>query len=332
MVKRLRHGSARTSAYVFLCLGVLIACSVPAAYPEKPIRIVIPFSPGASADNYARIAAQRLSERLGQPVLVDARPGANGIIATEFVAKAPADGYTVLLANSALTLNQAIYRKLPFHMERDFVAIAAIAFPATMVLAAHPSLPVKNLKDLLDLARDKPDQITYGSAGIGNILHIAGASLNALAGVRLLHVPYKGAAPALNDLLAGQVNLMFNASGLLAPHVKAGRLRALGVAGLKRAPELPDVPTIQEAGVPGYNVTSWFGILAPVATPRDIVERLRAETFQAMSHPDSRQRLTQFGADPPSMTPEEFAVFYRADIVSAARLVKEIGLALDRPD
>jgi tripartite-type tricarboxylate transporter receptor subunit TctC len=313
-------------------LSFVIGLPAVAAYPEKPIRIIIPFSPGASADNYARITAQRLGERVSQTVLVEARPGANGIIATEYVAKSPADGYTLLLANSALTLNQALYRKLPFHMERDFVTIAAVAFPATMVLAAHPSLPVKNLKELLDLAREKPDQITYGSAGIGNILHIAGASLNSMAGIKLMHVPYKGAAPALNDLLAGQVNLMFNASGLLVPHLKAGRLRALGVAGSRRAPELPDVPTIQEAGVPGYNVTSWFGILAPVATPRDIVERLRTETYQAMNHPDSRQRLAQFGADPPHMNPEEFAAFYRADIVSAARVVKEIGLSLDRPD
>jgi tripartite-type tricarboxylate transporter receptor subunit TctC len=313
-------------------LGMLISAAAPAAYPDKPIRLIIPFSPGASADNYARIAGGRLSERVGQPVVVEARVGANGIIATEYVAKSPPDGYTLLLANSALTLNQALYRKLPFQMERDFVTIAAVAFPSSMVLVAHPSLPARNLQELLDLARAKPDQITYGSAGIGNILHISGATLNAMAGVKLLHVPYKGAAPALNDLLAGQVHLMFNAVGLLTPHIRAGRLRPLAVASARRTPELPDVPTIHEAGVPGYNVTSWFGILAPAATPREVVERLRAETVQGLNHPEAHQRLAQHGADPPNMTPAEFAQFYRDDIVRAAKIVKDIGLSMDRPE
>ncbi len=302
-----------------------------AAYPDKPIRLIIPFSAGASADNYARIAATKLTERLGQPVVVEARPGANGIIATELVAKAAADGYTLLLANSAHSINQALYRKLPYNAERDFVAIGMVAVPATSMLVAHPSLPARTVPELVALARSKPNQISYGSAGVGNVLHLAGEMFNALAEVKLLHVPYKGAAPAMNDLLAGQVQLMWNASGLVLPHIRRGKLIALGAAGSRRVAELPEVPTLHEAGVQGYNLTSWFGILAPSAIPKDVVERLRRETYQAMQHPDSRDRLVQFGADPPTLTPEEFAAFVKEDAARTADIVKRVGMALEAP-
>jgi tripartite-type tricarboxylate transporter receptor subunit TctC len=302
-----------------------------AAYPDKPIRLIIPFSAGASADNYARIAASKLTERLGQPVIVEARPGANGIIATELVAKAPPDGYTLLLVNSAFSINRALYKKLPFDAERDFVATGLVAIPSSLMLVAHPSLPARTERELIELAREKPNQISYGSAGVGNVLHLTGETFNALAGVKLLHVPYKGAAPALNDLLAGQVHLMWNASGLVLPHARAGRLRVLAASGTRRAPDFPDVPTLHEAGVTGYNVTSWFGILAPSATPKDIVQRLRTETHHSMQQPDARERLVQFGADPPDMTPEEFTVFVQQDAVRTAEIVKRVGLALETP-
>lgn len=318
-----------------IACAALSALAVPspgvAAYPERPIRLIIPFAAGASADNYARIAAAKLSERLGQTVVVEARPGANGIIATELVAKAAPDGYTLLLANSAHSINQALYKKLPFNAERDFVAIGMVAVPTGSLLVAHPSLPARSVPELVELARQKPNQISYGSAGIGNVLHLAGEMFNAHAGVKLLHVPYKGAAPAMNDLLAGQVQLMWNASGLVLPHIRSGKLIALGAAGSRRIAELPDLPTLHEAGVTGYNLASWFGILAPSATPKDIVERLRRATHQAMQHPDSRDRLVQFGADPPTLTPEEFAVFIKEDAARTADIVKRVGMALEAP-
>ncbi len=311
-----------------LMLGVSLTH---AAYPDKPIRLIIPFAAGASADAYARIAATKLTERMGQPVLVEARPGANGIIATEFVAKAAPDGYTLLLVNSSHSINQAVYRKLPFDSERDFVPIALVAVPVSMMLVAHPSLAANTGKELIDLARQKPDQIAFGSAGIGNVLHLAGAVFNVMADVRLLHVPYKGAAPALNDLLAGQVQLMWNASGLVLPHVKAGKLKPIAAAGLKRSADFPDVPTLGESVLPGYNLQSWFGILAPVATPADIVRRLRTETQQGMAQADVRERLAQLGADPPAMTPEEFAAFVKTDAIETIKMVKKIGLAMETP-
>ncbi len=313
-----------------LIAGAICAPASRAAYPEKPIRLIIPFASGASADAYARIAAAKLTERLGQPVLVEARPGANGIIATDLVAKAAPDGYTLLIVNSSHSINQAVYHKLPFDAVRDFVPIALVAVPVSMMLVAHPSLAASNSKELIELARQKPDQIAFGSAGIGNVLHLAGALFNVMADVRLLHVPYKGAAPALNDLLAGQIHLMWNGSGLVLPHVRAGKLKPIAAAGLKRSADFPDVPTIAES-VPGYNVSSWFGILAPAATPADIVRRLQAETHLGLAQPDVRDRLAQLGADPPNMTPEEFAVFVRVDAEESAKLVKKLGLGLEAP-
>jgi tripartite-type tricarboxylate transporter receptor subunit TctC len=310
--------------------GVLAPASY-AAYPDKPIRIIIPFAAGASADAYARVAATKLTERMGQPVLVEARPGANGIIATELVAKAAPDGYTLLLVNSSHSINQAVYRKLPYDADRDFVAIGLVAVPVSLMLVAHPSVPANNGKELIELARQKPDQIAFGSAGIGNVLHLAGALFNVTADVRLLHVPYKGAAPALNDLLAGQVQLMWNASGLVLPHVRAGKLKPIAAAGLKRSAEFPDVPTLAESALPGYVVSSWFGILAPAATPTDIVRRLRSEMHQGLIQPDARDRLAQVGADGPHLTPEEFAAFVKTDAEDTAKLVKRIGLALEAP-
>ena len=322
-------------AQVLRALAALIiaAAALPclAAFPEKPIRIIIPFSAGASADSYARVVASKLTERLGQPVLVEARPGANGIIATELVAKAPADGYTLLLANSSFSINQAVYRKLPFDSQRDFIAIGSVVNATGMVLVAHPSLPARNVAELIALARATPDRIAFGSAGTGNILHLAGETFNVMAGVRLLHVPYKGAAPALTDVLAGQVQLMWNGAGQVLAHIRSGKLRPIAVSSLKRAPELPDVPTFDEAGVPGYNVTSWFGLLAPVATPAEIVRKLRADTEWALQQPDARAKLTALGAEPPVLSAEEFAGFIKADATSSAKIVKAIGLAADSP-
>jgi tripartite-type tricarboxylate transporter receptor subunit TctC len=308
----------------------LYATAAPAAYPEKPIRLIIPFAPGASADNYARLVSGKLTEKFGQAVVVEARPGANGIIATELVAKAPPDGYTILLTNSSHSINQGIYRKLPFDANKDFAPVAMVAAPSGTMLAAHVSLPVKTLKELIELARARPNQISYGSAGVGNTLHLNGEILNYQAGIRLLHVPYKGAAPALNDLLAGQVQLMWNAPGLLAPHVRAGKLRAIGSTGANRAPEFPDTPTFRESGLPENPLGSWFGILAPAATPRDIVVLLGNEIHRGMTLPEIRERLLTFGADSPNIRPEDFAAYVRADVERTVQLVRQLGIVAEQ--
>ncbi|MSQ52911.1 MAG: tripartite tricarboxylate transporter substrate binding protein [Betaproteobacteria bacterium] len=300
------------------------------AYPKKSIRIIIPFAPGASADNYARMVAGKLTEKFGQTVVVEARPGANGIIATDYVAKSAPDGYTLLLTNTAHSINQGIYRKLPFDADRDFAPVAMVAVPSGTMLAAHPSLPVKTLKELIDLARSKPNQITYGSAGIGNTLHLAGEMLNFQAGVRLLHVPYKGAAPALTDLLAGQVQLMWNAPGFLMNHVRAGKLKAIAAGSANRLQEYPEVPTFRESGLPDYVIASWFGILAPAATPKDIVALLGTEIHRAMTQADVRERLAQNGADPPNVRPEDFAAYVKADVEKTGKLVRQIGIVAEQ--
>ncbi|MFM9972368.1 MAG: tripartite tricarboxylate transporter substrate binding protein [Burkholderiales bacterium] len=301
-----------------------------AAFPEKPIRIVIPFAAGATADTYARIVSTKLTERFRQPVIVEARPGANGIIATEFVAKSSPDGYTLLLTNSAHSINQGVYRKLPFDSDRDFAPVAMVAAAGGTMLAAHPSLQVKTVKELIDLARAKPGQLSFGSAGIGNTLHLAGEMLNYFANIRLLHVPYKGAAPALTDLLAGQVQLMWNASGQMTSHIKAGKLVPIATVGVNRLPDYPEVPTFRESGLPDYVILGWFGILAPAATPKEIVILLGNEIHRAVTQSDSRERLLQNGADSPNVRPEEFAAYVRADLEKITRLVKQIGMVAEQ--
>jgi tripartite-type tricarboxylate transporter receptor subunit TctC len=322
-------GFARIAALA--CAGLwMSAAPALAAWPEKPIRIVIPFAAGASADGYARLVSGKLTEKFGQPVVVEARPGANGIIATEYVAKSAPDGYTVLLTNTAHSINQAIYRKLPFDSEKDFAPVAMVASPMGTMLAAHPSLNVRTLKELIDLARARPNQIAYGSPGIGNTLHLAGEMLNYEAGIRLLHVPYKGAAPALTDLLAGQVQLMWNAPGILLPLVRGGKLRAIATGGTTRIKEFPEVPTFREAGLPGYVIDSWYGILAPAATPRPVVTQLGNEIHDAMTQPDMRERLAQIGADPPNIRPGDFADYVKVGAEKIIRLVMQIGLVAEQ--
>jgi tripartite-type tricarboxylate transporter receptor subunit TctC len=312
---------------------ILVAfCAAPAlaAFPEKPIRIVIPFAAGASADGYARLVAGKLTEKFGQPVVVEARPGANGIIATEFVAKSAPDGYTLLLTNTAHSINQGIYKKLPFDPEKDFAPVAMVGAPMGTMLAAHPSLNVKTLKELIELARARPDKIAYGSAGVGNTLHLAGEMLNYEAGIKLVHVPYKGAAPALADLLAGQVQLMWNAPGILQPHIRAGKLRAIATSGPVRIRDYPDVPTFRESGLPEYVIDSWFGILAPAATPRSIVSQLGSEIHNGMTQPDMRERLAQIGSDPPNIRPEEFAAYVKVGADKIIKLVRQIGIVAEQ--
>ncbi|MCJ0765564.1 tripartite tricarboxylate transporter substrate binding protein [Variovorax terrae] len=300
------------------------------AWPDKPIRLVIPFASGGTADLVARLLANVLSERLGQPVVVDAKAGANGIIGADAVAKAAPDGATLLLHSSAHAINASLYKKLPYDTERAFTAVAPVVAPGVFVIAVHPSLPARNLRELIDYARVHPDTVSYGSAGIGNGLHLAGEMLAQAAGIRLLHVPYKGAAPIVNDLVGGQIKMMFNSPLAVQSFVKEGKLRLIAQTGLKRSAALPDLPTVSESGLPGYEATSWYGLYAPAGTPADIVARLNAETLRAMNLPEVMDKLAVLGTGALAPTsPAQFAAFTHGEIERYARVIRAAQLSLD---
>ena len=298
------------------------------AYPSKPIRLIMPFPAGGASDVVARLLLQRMSESLGQNIFIDNRGGAAGSIGTELAAKAPPDGYTIAFGNiSTHAINAAIY-KLPFAPDRDFAPIT-VAVVLTNILVVHPSMPARSVKELISLARARPGQLDYASAGSGSPAHLAGEMFKSMTKVDLHHVPFKGGAPATVDLVAGHVAIMFNAMPAAMPHVHSGRLRALGVTTAKRSRGAPDVPSIAEAGVPGYDFSAWNGFLAPAGTPREIITRLRDEVVKALQVADVNERLISLGADPVGNTPEEFAATIRADLLRMARLVKESGAKAD---
>ncbi len=294
-------------------------------YPTKPIRIIVGFAAGGPTEVAARLVGQKLSDKWGQPVLVEARPGAGGNIAAEAVAKAAPDGYTLLLPAFAHAVNPAMYEKLAFDTEKDFASVAMVATSAN-VFAVHPSVPAKNLRELIDLAKAQPNKLTFGSAGTGSASHLAGELLNSMAGIKLTHVPYKGAAPASNDLLGGHITSAFPSVALAQPQIQAGKIRALGVASLKRSEALPDVPTISEAGVKGFEVLSWYGLLAPTGTPAGIVTQLNQEVVRGMHERDAVEKLKALGADPSRMTPAELTAFIKGELVKWTKVIKDIGL------
>ena len=314
-----------------LLCGVLAAVA-PAvwaqAYPGKPVRMIAASSPGSAVDIVARIVAQNLSEQMGQQVIIDNRAGAGGNLGAELAAKAVPDGYTLFMGTPAHAINTGLYRKLNYDLVRDFAPVSQVTSGA-YVIVVHPSLPVKSVKELITLARSKPGQLNYASAGSGNATHLAGELFNSLAKVRLVHVPYKGSGPAVTDLVGGQVQLMFANLVAALPQVKAGRLRALAVTGEKRTAAAPALPTVIEAGVPGYVVLSWFGVLAPVATPREIITRLNAELIQAMRAPEMRDRLASDGAEPATGTPEQFAAFIKSEITQWTTVVRNAGITAE---
>jgi tripartite-type tricarboxylate transporter receptor subunit TctC len=312
--------------------GVALAASAlqPAAqtFPAKPMRIVVPLAAGGPGDVLARAIGQKLSEGFGQPVVIDNRPGANTNVGSEFVAKAPPDGYTLLATASTLTINPSLYASLPYDPIKDFAPITLIA-STPLVLVVHPSLPVKSVKDLIALAKTKPGQLNYGSAGNGSTLHLAGEMFNSLAGVKLVHVPYKGVTNAFSDLLGGQISIMFPGAPIALPQVKAGKLRALGTTGATRTPAAPDLPAIAEAGLPGYEVSVWYGFLAPAGTPAPVVNRLHGEIVKILQLPDIKERWAALGAEPITNTPEQFAAFLKADLGKWAKVVRESGAKMD---
>jgi len=317
-----------------LAAAAMLSCATafaqPAAYPTGPVRIVVPYPAGGPASVVAQAVADKLKEALGQPVVVDNRSGAGGNLGTDIVAKAPADGQTLLLgANGPLVVNVSLYGNLPYDPLKDFAPISHIA-TIPLVLIAHPSVPANDVRELIALAKAKPGQLNYASSGTGSGGHLSGALLAQMAGVELAHVPYRGAAPATTDLVGGHVQLMFD--GLLAaqPHIQAGKVKALAVATPRRATLAPSIPTVDESGLAGFEITSWYGLLAPAGTPRPIIDRLHAEVVRILKMPDVHQRLfVQGGLEHIGSTPEEFAATIRHEIPEYARIVKISGAKLD---
>lgn len=299
------------------------------SYPSKPIRIVVPYSPGGGTDTLVRAIAPKLSESLGQQIIVDNRAGANSIIGTEFVARSPADGYTLLAGTTATASNASLYKKLPFDTLKALAPITPIAnTPFFLIVSA--SLPVRSVKELIELAKSKPQQIKYGSSGIGATPHLAGEMFNSMAGVKMVHVPYKGAADATAALLGGeQIQVLFNGLPGMMQHVQAGKLRVIAVADPKRSTLMPDMPTVAESGIPGFEAASWYAIFGPAGVPAEIQARLSQEIGKAVRAPDIQKNFVAMGAEPMSGSPDQFSAYFRDEVSRWARIVKESGTTVE---
>ncbi len=310
--------------FCFLTVDGVLAQS----YPSKPIRFVVTMPPGGGTDVMARIIGQKLTESWGQPVVVDNRPGASGIVGMEICAKAAPDGYTIVVTPTHVyAINPNLFKKLPHDVIRDFAPVAQLA-RTQFVLLVHPSVPAKSVKELIALAKSKPGQINYASVGIGSGFHLGMEMFKRMVGIDMTHVPYKGSAASLTAMLSGEVSVAFDTTSTATPYIKAGKLRALGVSGPKRSPEMPDLPTIAEAGVPGYEATGGFGILAPAGTPKEIVTKLNAEIMKILHMPDVKERFFDVGAEISDNTPEQFAALVKADIAKWAKVIKEANIPL----
>ncbi|MEO8442970.1 MAG: tripartite tricarboxylate transporter substrate binding protein [Betaproteobacteria bacterium] len=298
-----------------------------ADYPVKPVRIVVGYPPGGPTDMIARTVAQKLAAAYGQQVIVDNRPGASGMIGAELVVKAPPDGYTLLTVPITFAVIPSMFPKMPYDTEKDLAPVALVA-AAPFILVVHPTLPVKTVKDLIALAKSQPGQINYASASTGGMPHLAGELFNMMAGVKLTHIPYKGAAPATIDLLAGQVSLMFNNMLSAMPHVKSGKLRAVAVTSAKRSGAVPELPTVAET-IKGFEASGWYGAFAPAATPREIITRLNGEINRAMRQPDVAQRFAGDGVEAVTMTPAEFGAYLHSEMIKWGKVVKISGATVD---
>jgi tripartite-type tricarboxylate transporter receptor subunit TctC len=302
--------------------------SAQTSYPVKPVRIIIGFPPASAADIVGRVVAAKMSDGLGQQLVIENRPGASSNIATEAVVRAPADGYTLFMGTIANTINASLYSKLPFDFARDLAPIAAVASVPNL-LVVHPSLPVRSVQDLINVAKAKPGEILYGSSGNGTGPHLSGELFNLMAHVKLVHIPYKGSPQAMTDLLGGRVMAMFSPASTALPHIKAGTLRALAASSARRTSVAPDLPTVAESGLPGFETSVWFGLLAPAATPRDIIERLNKEVARAIGDGEVKKQFATQGIDAMGGTPEHFATYIREETAKWARVVQVSGARLD---
>jgi tripartite-type tricarboxylate transporter receptor subunit TctC len=317
----------KSVAVVVALAGLLGAATVAAqSYPTRPIRMVVAYPPGGGTDIVGRMMAQRFTEQLGQNVVVDNRGGATGNIGTELVARSAPDGYTLLMGNVAPNaINVSLFKSLPYDPVKDFAPVSLVAATPN-VLVVHPALPVNTVKELIALARAKPGALNFPSAGIGSSSHLAGELLKSLAKIDMVHVPYKGGGPALTDLLAGQMQLMFATMPAAMPHVKAGKLRAVAVTTAKRSQTLRELPTVAEEGVAGYEASTWYGLLAPAGTPQPVVERLHQETVKALAGAELRERLAAQGFEPVGGSPAEFTAYIKSEIAKWGRVIREAGI------
>jgi tripartite-type tricarboxylate transporter receptor subunit TctC len=311
------------------CLLAFVPCLVPLVhaqnYPARPLRLIVPTAPGGGTDFTGRLVAAKLSETMGQQVVVENRGGGGGSVGADNAAKATADGYTLLLGSIAThAVNPALYKKLPYDHLKDFASVSLIG-TVPNALVVHPSLPVKSMQEFITYAKANPGKINYGSSGVGSPPHLSMELLRSMTGINLVHVPYKGAGPALADLLGGQVQAMCTSLAGLINFVKSGRVRALGVTTAKRNPQLPDVPTIVESGVPGYEVTIWYAVFAPVATPKAIVDKLNAEMVKALNSSEMKERMALQGMDPAPSTPAELTAFVKVETAKWAKAAKDSG-------
>jgi tripartite-type tricarboxylate transporter receptor subunit TctC len=323
----MKHAGSSLKSALAGCLLALAAATAGAAYPDRPLHIIVPYPPGGLTDAVARQVGKSLSERVRQPVVIENVGGGGGNIGAGKAAKSPADGYTLYIGNNATVgINTLIYRKLAFDPIKDLAPIALVAESQT-ILVVHPSLPVKSVPELIAYAKARPDQLNFGSTGTGGLSHLAGELLKSSAGIQITHIPYKGTGPALTDLLGGQIQVMFNDTA--APHIKTGKLRALAVTGTRRWTELPEVPTLAELGVSGYETYNWFGILAPAGTPADIVAFLNRELVAIMKEPEMQAWMQARGAEAASGSAEAFAAYIRKDLEKWSRVVKETGITAE---
>jgi tripartite-type tricarboxylate transporter receptor subunit TctC len=320
-------------AYTHLAAGLSLLASIVAAapaalaqsYPARPVRIVVPFPPGGGTDIGTRIIAQKLQESWGQPIVVENKPGAAGIVGTEMVAKAAPDGYTLIMGNIGThAINISLYKKLSYDPVKDFAPISQVAW-LPLFLLVHPSIPVNSVKELIALAKAKPGELNFSSSGAGGSMHVAAELFKNMTGVNMVHIPYKGGSPAVADLLSGQVALSFATVLETLSHVKSGRVRALAVTSAARSTAYPELPTVAEAGVPGYESISWLGLFAPAGTPGDIVNRISSDVQRVIRLPEVKERLLAQGAEPIGTSPEQFALALRSDIAKYARIIRESG-------
>ena len=316
-------------------IAILIAastCAVPSSlaqnYPNKPVRLIVPFSAGGPADVLARIIGEKLQRSLGQTVVVINKDGAGTILGVDMAAKANPDGYTLLLGNVAMVINSSAGKPLPYDMQRDLAPVS-IVFTQPLILVLHPAVPLATLKELIAFAKAHPGRLKYGSSGIGTSVHLTTELFRSAVGIELTHVPYKGVAPALTDLLGGQIDLMFPGITPVVAHIKSGRLRAIGLTSRQRSPALPEVPTLNELGVANYESIGWYGMLVPAGTPKNIVLRLHRELVAALKLPDLREKLVSQGGDPVSSTPEQFAAFIASELAKWTSVMRTSGIQVD---
>jgi tripartite-type tricarboxylate transporter receptor subunit TctC len=318
---------------VFLACAITLACAgawaqSTAPYPNRPINLIVPFPAGGTTDVLARALGQELSKSLGQPVVVESKPGAGATLGADYVAKAKPDGYTLLMGAVHHTIATSVYKKLPYDFQKDLAPITTVALVPN-VLVINPAVAAKNVKDLLALAKAEPGKLTYGSNGNGTGQHLIGAQFESMGAVQLLHVPYKGSGPLTTDLLGGQITMSFDTITPVLAHIKAGKLRALAVTTSKRSAALPDVPTLDESGLKGFNLGTWFGVLAPSATPKDIVTKLNAEMVKIINSPDFKKRMDEIGAETIGNTPEQMAQQIKNDTERFAKLVKDAKVTIE---